>query len=376
MKKYILITDFSLTAPNRGTAALGYGALSFLMEKGYIKDGQSIIEITFDRIPFRKSFYTLEKVQGHDIRFYHLRSTIYEYKLLVKFGVIFSFLPLGNMIKNLGLVAAINGGDGFSDIYGDYLYKSRLLYINVAMKMNLPLVILPQTIGPFDKRENLRKAEEILKYADSVFVRDNKFIKELDRMGVHYEMTKDLSAFMKPEKCDINVEPDSIGINVSGLAYSNKFLNLAGQFKYYPELIDRLIKLFQNKGKTVYIIPHAYNYEFPEENNDDIVACRLAYEKHTDKTNVILIDKDLISPHVKYLISKMSFFCGTRMHANFAAIYTNVPVFGLAYSYKFAGAFEANGLSSEQTCMINNIEESQIDDILKKIDDFYNINVN
>lgn len=61
--------------------------------------------------------------------------------------------------------------------------------------------------------------------------------------------------------------------------------------------------------------------------------CRLK-----DKTNVVFVDEDLISPRVKYVISKMSFFIGTRMHANFAAIFTNVPLFGLAYSYKFQGA--------------------------------------
>ena len=75
---------------------------------------------------------------------------------------------------------------------------------------------------------------------------------------------------------------------------------------------------------------------------------------------------DLISPKTKYVISKMSFFIGTRMHANFAAIFTKVPVFGLAYSYKFKGAFENNGILG-QTAMINNISKSQADDIVKQI---------
>lgn len=72
-----------------------------------------------------------------------------------------------------------------------------------------------------------------------------------------------------------------------------------------------------------------------------MVACREVYNNLKNKANVILIDKDLIAPQVKYIISRMSFFIGTRMHANFAAIYTGVPLFGLAYSYKFQGAFEA-----------------------------------
>ena len=99
----------------------------------------------------------------------------------------------------------------------------------------------------------------------------------------------------------------------------------------------------------------------------------MAYKKLQDKKNVIVVDRDLISPQVKYVISKMSFFIGARMHANFAAIYTNVPVFGTAYSYKFEGAFDANGLNGkEQTAMINNITVAEIPSIISKISNFYN----
>lgn len=71
---------------------------------------------------------------------------------------------------------------------------------------------------------------------------------------------------------------------------------------------------------------------------------------------MVFLDEDLTSPKVKYVISQMSFFIGTRMHANFAAIYTDVPVFGLAYSFKFDGAFTANGLDGKkQTAKINNL---------------------
>ena len=63
---------------------------------------------------------------------------------------------------------------------------------------------------------------------------------------------------------------------------------------------------------------------------------------------------------------------GARMHANFAAIYTGVPVFGMAYSYKFEGAFNANGLDGKkQTEMINNLQTKDIDKYIAKIEDFY-----
>ena len=71
-------------------------------------------------------------------------------------------------------------------------------------------------------------------------------------------------------------------------------------------------------------------------------------------------------------MTNKSFFIGTRMHANFAAIYTGVPLFGLAYSYKFEGAFNANGLDGKnQTAMINNITSEEIGIIINKIEKVY-----
>lgn len=382
MKKYILISDFFLVSRNRGTAALGYGALSFLQEKGYLKENQEVVQYTVYRNIFSKS--TLGKlfqkkhetidVQGHPFTFRRVMVNYFEYKLWSIFGISFPFRPWGKILRNVSLVAAINGGDGFSDIYGKRLWNSRLHEINFAMKSKIPLILLPQTIGPFKDSKIYAKAKQIMEYADVVYVRDSQYAKQLDQMGIKYELTNDLSAYMKPEPWDIDIKPDSIGINVSGLAYSNNFKDLAGQFCAYPELMSKLVQHFQKKNKIVYLIPHAYGYDNPEWDNDDMISSREFYKSLEDKTNVILVDKDLSSPQVKYVISKMSFFIGSRMHANFAAIFTKVPVFGLAYSFKFQGAFENNGIYN-RIAMINNITPVDIPCIIEQIEKAYQTDV-
>ena len=167
------------------------------------------------------------------------------------------------------------------------------------MKTKTPLILLPQTIGPFKDERILAYAKQIMHYADRVYVRDKQYTKELDEMGIKYELTNDLSAYMKPEAWNIDIKPDSVGINVSGLAYSNNFHNLAGQFAAYPELMKKLVLHFQKKGKPVYLIPHSYRFGNPEQDNDDMVACRTLYNSLNDKTGIIFVDKDLMSPQVK-----------------------------------------------------------------------------
>lgn len=276
-------------------------------------------------------------------------------------------------MKKVKFEAADYGGDGFSDIYGDEDFLNRMNQTCMLWKANVPLIMLPQTIGPFKQKKNYDIAFKIMHYAKEIYIRDGKFIPELKKHGLKYVQTRDISSFMLPEPWDIDITNNAIGINVSGLAYSNTFNGLEGQFDSYPELVDRMINHYRLKGFTIYLIPHSYTYAKPDD-NDDMIACRKAYNKLTDKTNVVLVDKDMTAPQVKYVISRMKYFIGARMHANFAAIYTGVPVFGTAYSYKFQGAFDANGLDGEkQTEMINNLKLSDIDNYIAKIDKAFNI---
>lgn len=372
-KKYVIISGFNTKDNNRGTAALSYGSINFCIEHGHLHEGQQLLNIVFVKKFWKCKDYN--ETYEADGKIWN-RKIIYvfsgEWILFEKFHLLLPFTKLKRAVKELELIACINGGDGFSDIYNIKTFHARLRDIHLAMIKGIPIVQLPQTIGPFTDKKCYKLAKKILTYSKYVYIRDEKYLKELNAMGVSPILKKDLSAYMPPQAWNIDINDNAIGINVSGLAYSNKFRQLSGQFEIYPELIKRLIYHFRDKGQTVYLIPHSYNYQTPEENNDDIVACRAVYNNLEDKNNVVIIDKDLISPQIKYVISKMTFFIGTRMHANFAAIYTGVPLFGLAYSYKFEGAFDANGLNGKkQTAMINNITENEIYDIIAKIDKIY-----
>lgn len=372
--KYVIISGLDLTDNNRGTAALGYGSFYFLKERGYLKDNDIVVTFRYYN-NFLKSDNTTVKesqimIENQKIQCLGVPVLTLEKKLLDKFGIVLPFTRFGKIIRNSRWVAAINGGDGFSDIYSTATFFSRLHETNIAMKRNIPVIILPQTIGPFKEESNRTIANRILQYATRIYVRDDKFIKELNSMGLKYEMAKDLSAYMKPQSFDIDIKPNAVGLNVSGLTYSNTFRTLSGQFASYPYLVKAIIRYFQSLNVPIYLIPHSYNYNNPEASNDDLVAIKDLYANLENKANVYVVDRDMISPQVKYVISRMSFFIGTRMHANFAAIYTKVPLFGLAYSYKFQGAFEASGIF-DSTAMINNITEKECDAIVKKIAEKY-----
>lgn len=369
-QRYIVISGFDIHDNNRGTQALGYGSISFLIMRYGLTPDTKILSLRFIKNPFKRKnrVNRIDKVKIDEKEFNVKTLNVFflEKLLLEKCHLTLPFTLFGKAIRNMEYVAAINGGDGFSDIYGTQTFHWRLPETLMAIKAGIPTIQLPQTLGPFEKRENYDLAKYILQAAKDVYVRDDRFVDELKKMGVEYELTNDLSYFMQPEPFDIDIKEGAVGINVSGLAYSNHFRIMAGQFENYHYLCEKIVRHFQDINRPVYLIAHSYDYKNIEQDNDDMEAARTFYSKLENKKGVYLIDKDLTSPQTKYVISKMAFFIGTRMHANFAAIFTKVPVFGLAYSYKFKGAFENNGIFG-QTAMINNISKQQADKIVNQI---------
>lgn len=374
--KYVILSDFNVRSNNRGTAALGYGALAFLQSKGYIDEGFEIVKIRFHRYPWSKipkETVSELDINGKKWKLHELSVWALE-KYLYRFRLHFLNTLYGRTIRNVRIVAAINGGDGLTDLYGNKLLDSRLPEMKLAIESRIPFIVMPQTIGPFLDSGNKERILSILSKAQKIYVRDTNFVKELEEKGLQYEVDNDLSYYMQPEPVSVEIKHPCVGVNVSGLAYSNRFGNLAGEFDCYPKLMEEIVGMFKAKGCNIYIIPHSYNTERPEANNDDMEASKLFYDRLADKDRVFFVDKNLISPQIKYLISQMDFFVGTRMHANFAAIFTGTPVFGLAYSYKFKGAFERNGIHN-RVALINNLKESDISGVLSEIENAYNEDV-
>lgn len=364
MQKYVVVSGFTFSDNNRGTSALSYGAISFLRQHGILEENQIVLNVGFG-YPFRLLWSPLvltEKVQIDSKVWVHKKIILsfVEQQIIKHIPFLIPVTRIARIIKNAGVIAAINGGDGFSDIYGARTFDSRLPESIVAVKLKMPLIFLPQTLGPFKSSKELVRGINILKHAQYVYLRDEKFVEVLKENGINYYLAKDLSFYMRPEPIDINIPLKSIGLNVSGLCYNNNYGPLAGRFSNYAELIDKIISRFQELGCHVFLIPHSFNYKCPENNNDDLQASKDVYSKLDSKTNVTLINGDLTPPQLKYIISKMSFFIGTRMHSNFAAIFTNTPLYGLSYSYKFEGAFKSNNIPLTNLSNVLDLQESEI----------------
>jgi colanic acid/amylovoran biosynthesis protein len=374
MDKFIFFSDFSATHTNRGCQALTYGSSHFIRQILGLNNVAIISPGYYYRRKRKDEQHVLKLSSDEEVeitrRFYWAPEIIFTSILFKLFGGKIGFGKFYKDISKVDCILNISGGDGFSDIYSSRTFRHLFWPSFIGAFLNKKLILLPQTIGPFKKNTNRILAEYAIRNAEKVYVRDLVYADNLKKFNVPYQLTNDVSYYMKPQEVKIIIEPNAVGINISGLAYYNNFNDLKDRFPNYKELIISVIEFFQKSEIPVYLVPHTYNNETPEIYADDLQASKDIFHSLKNKSGITIIDADYIAPELKYIISKFDFFIGTRLHANFAAIYSHVPVFGLAYSYKFSGSFDQYGLEENYASVID-MKKEQVKEIVLKIEKCY-----
>ncbi|WP_159441679.1 polysaccharide pyruvyl transferase family protein [Roseivivax lentus] len=267
---------------------------------------------------------------------------------------------LRQVAADCAMVLDIGGGDSFTDIYGAKRFLYQAVSKAVVLRSGTPLVLAPQTIGPFQSAWSRMIAREIMRRCRLVVTRDEistRFVRDL-HPGIPLLEATDVAFHLPyPALPPIGDGRVRVGLNISGL------LNAGGYKKRndfrllvdYPSLVKRIISDFLSKdGVEVHLFSHVVvpkNVDTVED--DQRIAERLAKE----------FPKVRVSPagatpgETKAQIARMDFFCGSRMHACIAAFSAGVPTLPLAYSRKFIGVFRTLGYDLVADCTADTEDE-------------------
>ncbi len=243
------------------------------------------------------------------------------------------------LLKKLDYVFDITYGDGFSDIY-----NTKFVFLTTLQKMfviisDCPLILLPQTYGPFKNKWLECFAAFVIKRSKRVYSRDylsTEYVKKLtSRTAIE---ATDL-AFALPYTKGKSGYKTKIGLNVSGLLWNGGFPGNSNQFELsvdYPVYIKTLIEtLISCVEYEVHIIPHVL--ELYEESHDgDIAVCQQLKREYSELIGVPIFNTPI---EAKSYISNMDVFIGARMHSTIAAFSSGVATIPFSYSRKFAGLY-------------------------------------
>lgn len=248
-------------------------------------------------------------------------------------------------------------GDSFSDIYGPKRYFWIAITKVMTLLLGKPLVLAPQTIGPFKSAWARISARTIMKRCRHIYARDAKSMKLLTELDLADQAVETVDvAFRLPFTKIERHKTGKIrfGLNVSALLYSGGYTG-KNQFDLaadYPTFIRTLITRILERGDTeIVMIPHV----LAEDPQEDDYATSLALQKQFPE---IAVAPRFTSPsEAKSFISSLDILAGSRMHATIAAVSSGIAVVPLAYSRKFAGVFDSVNYPLVGDCTSQSIDE-------------------
>jgi len=247
-------------------------------------------------------------------------------------------------VERCDLVLDIGEGDSFADIYGFKRFLTFILTKIIVLAKRKPLVLSPQTIGPFDSWYARLMAGQVMRRCRKVFARDTLSFNYLHQLGLRNNVAEVVDvAFRLPfqapaPKRDGKVR---IGINVSGLLFSGGYTgsNQFGLTLDYVALTRALLTEWSaDPNHEIWLVPHVLSDDLPRD-DDRIASAQLKQEF----PNVQLAPEFASPSEAKSFIAGMDFVTGARMHACIAAFSSGVPVVPIAYSRKFNGLFSMLG---------------------------------
>ena len=350
----IALIGFEFESSNKGCEALTYSFLPILSKIIPKKSEIIVINIhdTLGEIPVLYNDFTFKNI--------HIRLKNIKSLWMVK-----------RELKTCNIAFDITHGDSFSDIYGKKWLVQTNLIKQMVINQNVPLILLPQTYGPFNSEILEKWTIKILNNTYAIYSRDNlstEYLKKILSTKYHNKISTytDL-AFALPynkKKYNLSSKKKKIGINISGLLWndcinSNKF-NLNVNYRdYCIKLIETLLL---DKNNEIFLVPHVICDE-REGNNyfeNDTTACK-EVKKMFPMCN--MIDKFENASDAKSLISNLDCLVAARMHASIAAFSSNCASIPFAYSRKFAGIYN----SLEYNYIIDGRKETTQDAINKTI---------
>ena len=91
-------------------------------------------------------------------------------------------------MRQANAVLDVSGGDSFTDLYGASRFKNIIAPKRLALALKRPLILLPQTYGPFSSASNERMASDLISGASLAYARDkDSFDRMRDMLGSRFD---------------------------------------------------------------------------------------------------------------------------------------------------------------------------------------------
>lgn len=237
-------------------------------------------------------------------------------------------LGMQQWLAGFDLVVDTRSGDSFSDIYGLHRLAVMSVVAELASQAGVPVVLGPQTIGPFSTRRGRLIAARSLRRASLVITRDSTSVDQVRRFGTRRPpvLSTDV-VFALP--VPVVEKSRDIVLNISGLLWAE---NPHVDSRSYRDTIARLHDRLVADDRRITLLAHVLD---SANRDNDVLAIRDFARIAEDAEVIVPTGVD----EVRSVLASAAVVIGSRMHACLNALSVGTPAVPLAYSRKFEPLF-------------------------------------
>ncbi len=227
-------------------------------------------------------------------------------------------------LAGFDLVVDTRAGDSFADIYGLRRLRIMSAIAELATQAGTPVVMAPQTIGPFNSRQGLAIGRHSMRRAAATMARDSVSADYAASVGRPVDLLTTDVVFALPTPTV--TKGRDVLLNVSGLLWQESpHVDAAA----YRAIVTDLYHALTASGRTVGLLAHVLD----SSNADNDVPALHEFQRTVGSDLEVVIPKDL--GEVREAVAEANVVIGSRMHACLNALSVGTPAIPLAYSRKF-----------------------------------------
>jgi colanic acid/amylovoran biosynthesis protein len=242
------------------------------------------------------------------------------------------------------LIISLGGGylNGTDTLAGNLNIRYILLPIKLAEIIHKPVIMAPQSFGPFGNDYQRNAVRSALNRCQLILVREDTSYKLLKSIGVQEKLTKRLTdagfAFdvdTKPKKA-MPHQRMQIGITARAWMKTKK------QELYEQALAEFIYTVCAKYQANIMLIPQVTSDIYQDD--DRIVERRIAQLVEKLNTEVEQIEERPNHHQLKQYYEELDFTIGTRFHSVIFSLTSYVPAIAIEYEHKTSGIMHDLGL--------------------------------
>lgn len=251
------------------------------------------------------------------------------------------------IVKGGGFIYAHGG------LYWAYFLWFSLFCLVLAQRCGIPVIVLPNSFGPFTSRWSRFWARKVLGRCMLVTTREPLSFALLDRMvpgkpllfpDMAFELEPAASSWARSELMSLGVplgRRPCIGVTMRPWRFPGS-KDPRAKYESYLRAFASFLEYVVARGYTPVLFAHSVG---PHAHEDDRIALNDVMKSSSVRDELILIDDDYDCRQAKAMYREMDYMVCTRFHSAIFSISGGVPCLAVSYQgYKARGIMGEVGL--------------------------------